>query len=70
MSKSRFVECPSCLGERGFEVFTGYDPRDGSPTGWIEPCDYCGGSGEVGEISCPIDEDDLAERDAAEWERS
>ncbi len=66
----RFVECPACLGERGFEVFTGYDPRDGSPTGWIERCSYCDGRGEVQEEARLIDEDEIAERDAAEWERS
>jgi hypothetical protein len=55
----RFADCPACGGECQFEHFTGYDPRDGSPTGWIERCDYCGGTG-IAEISVePIEQEDL-----------
>lgn len=57
----RLVPCPRCGGEGSWEVLTGYDPRDGSPTGWVERCDACDGAGGI-EEECPlIDEDDLQE---------
>jgi DnaJ-class molecular chaperone len=55
----RIVDCPACEGEGAFEHVTGYDPRDGSPTGWIDQCRYCGGEGSVIEDAELIDEDDL-----------
>ena len=44
------VACPACGGEGMWEVLTGgYDPRDGSPNGYTQLCETCGGSGEVEE---------------------
>ncbi len=57
----RFVDCPACGGDCQFEHLTGYDPRDGSPTGWIEKCDTCGGKGEVEIAAELITQDDLEE---------
>lgn len=58
---TRTRDCPACGGDPEWEVLTGYDPRDGSPTGWIERCDCCRGTG-VAEIPVePVDQDDLAE---------
>ena len=58
-SDLRMIPCPHCGGEGSWEVVTGYDPRDGQPTGWIERCATCGGTGGI-EEECPlIDEDDL-----------
>ena len=42
----RMVVCPACNGDGGFEVVTGYDPHDGSPTGYIDKCVECSGRGE------------------------
>ena len=39
--------CPNCRGEGRIEHLTGYDPHDGSQTGWTEECDWCNGTGEV-----------------------
>lgn len=43
----RQVECPLCDGERGWDIWTGYDPRDGSPTGYFQTCNLCNGNGEI-----------------------
>ena len=53
------IACPACGGECQFEYLTGYDPRDGSPTGWIEPCGFCKGKGEVVVDMTPITLEDL-----------
>jgi hypothetical protein len=59
MSLTRIVECPACEGDPEWEVVTGYDPRDGSPTGWIERCSFCHGTGEVEIEAQPIEQGDL-----------
>jgi hypothetical protein len=59
LEDTRLIDCPVCGGNCGFEHLTGYDPRDGSPTGWIEPCDYCHGRGYVLEELEPIEQEDL-----------
>jgi hypothetical protein len=61
-----FIECPACGGDCEFEHLTGYDPRDGNPTGWLERCSYCDGKGEVEEEIRLIEQDDLDERDPEE----
>lgn len=53
------IECPCCSGECRFEVWTGYDPRDGSPTGYYETCDECKGTGGIEIEPEPITLDDL-----------
>jgi hypothetical protein len=59
MSGPRWVECPACNGERGHEVLTGYNINDGSPTGYIEPCRFCGETGSIEIDDEPITIDDL-----------
>jgi hypothetical protein len=59
----RFIECPNCGGDCEFAHLTGYDPRDGSPTGWIERCPTCRGRGEIEAELAPMTQDDLDERD-------
>lgn len=39
--------CPVCGGDGEFEVLEGFDPRTGDPLGYYDPCDFCGGKGEV-----------------------
>lgn len=53
------IPCPHCAGDGGFEVWTGYDPRDGSPTGYTTECSYCGGTGDDFAEVLPIDDTDL-----------
>lgn len=65
MTNPRIVECDACQGERGFEHVTGYDPRDGSLTGWIEPCDACAGRGVVVLEAELIEQEDLDNQSAA-----
>lgn len=42
-----YVDCPVCGGEKEWEVWLGYDPRDGSPTGYVTRCDHCDDDGGV-----------------------
>lgn len=58
---TRFGDCPSCGGDCQFEHLTGYDPRDGSPTGWIEKCDWCDGTGVAAIPTEPLSQEDLDE---------
>jgi len=37
--------CPACNGDGRFDVVTGYDPRDGSSTGYTMDCTSCSGEG-------------------------
>ncbi len=67
--------CLACGGEgRIVEEGPDYEGRDGNCYRRVirdEICEACGGAGEVKEeAQTLIDEDDLAERDAAQWERS
>lgn len=57
----RLVDCPNCGGETQFEHLTGYDPHDGSPRGWIEPCETCKREGAVFMPAAPIEQCDLSE---------
>ena len=43
----RQIECPFCGGARGYEYWTGYDPRNGEPTGYWVACEPCHGTGEI-----------------------
>lgn len=58
--------CPACGEERGYEVFTGIDRHDGSPTGYWVECSFCDGRGYVEEPARLIDEADLDELAEAE----
>lgn len=61
------VECPACLGEKGWESRAyGFDRQIGYPlTYWIE-CETCNGKGEIEEEVRLIDQDDLDEIDVEE----
>lgn len=61
------IECPSCEGDRGHEVPTHINRRDGSIDGYWERCPTCRGKGEIEVEVCLIDQDDLEERDREEW---
>lgn len=65
--EARIVACPACSGEGMWEVHTGYNPNDGSPTGYTQVCDTCDGKGEIEEEPDGrvfTDLDDPEERDA------
>lgn len=56
------IACPRCNGEGREEHVTGYDPRDGSPTGWSNICSLCDGTGEVEDEARSVEcDDDLEE---------
>lgn len=55
------VDCPACGGDGGGEVWTGYDPRDGSATGYWQNCATCDGAREVEIIPEVAGPDDLME---------
>jgi hypothetical protein len=42
----RMCVCPACNGDGGFDIPTGYDPNDGSLTGYFSECVDCSGKGE------------------------
>jgi len=56
----RQVQCGQCGGEGRWFVPTGYDPRDGSQTGYEAICSVCNGDGWYVEEVAP-DEEDLIE---------
>lgn len=58
--ETRMIECPGCNGEGGHHTLTGYDPRNGEPTGYWTTCDICEGRREVEIEVEPITIDDLA----------
>lgn len=53
------AQCAACGGEGEFEVLTGYDPRDGAPTGYVETCGCCNGTGAEFVACEPITCDEL-----------
>lgn len=59
MNGYRMIECPYCDGARGYETITGYDPRDGQPTGFWTECPACKGKGEIWIETQPITLEDL-----------
>lgn len=58
---TKMIECTVCNGDRQFEVVTGYDPRDGQPTGYHQTCGACHGDGAEEIELQPITMDDLEE---------
>lgn len=56
----RHMACPHCGGDRGWEVWTGgYNPRNGEPHGYWNPCGFCDDEGGVWEPVLPITMEDL-----------
>lgn len=53
------IECTVCHGDRRIEVLTGYDPRDGQPTGYDYQCAACNGTGAEWVATQPIVLSDL-----------
>ena len=56
----RYMACPCCGGDRGWEVWTGgYNPRNGEPNGYWMECTACDHNGGVWERVFPIIMEDL-----------
>lgn len=64
--ETRFIECPECGSDGGHETWTGYDPRNGEPTGYWTTCSVCEGRREIEIEVEPVTIDDL---DAVETNR-
>jgi hypothetical protein len=63
MTGPRFIECPGCAGDCSVEHLDGgYDPRDGSPTGFIGVCLTCMGRGSIEIDDEPITIEDMDEQ--------
>lgn len=56
----RVEACSGCGGDGGHEVWTHYDPRDGSPLGYWQTCRDCDGSGDELIHVQPISFNDLS----------
>jgi hypothetical protein len=56
---TRLIECPNCNGDCGWEILTGYNARNGEPTGYWQACDYCEARGEIEIEVEPIEMADL-----------
>lgn len=62
MTEPRLIACRACDGQGRWEVYTGgWDQQDGSPLGYEETCEVCGGSGGEEIEPDPITMDDLDE---------
>lgn len=59
MSNPRLIECPACSGDGGWDTLTGYDPRNGEPTGYWTECDTCKGTRGIEIEDQPIEMEDL-----------
>jgi DnaJ-class molecular chaperone len=61
MTRTILIACPGCNGDGIIEHLWNYDPRDGSPVGYREPCERCNGEGSIEEPLLPITQEDLDE---------
>jgi hypothetical protein len=61
LDDERTEACPGCGGDGGHEVWTHYDPRDGSPLGYWQPCRLCDATGDFVAEMHPIVLSDLDE---------
>ncbi len=59
---TRVEICECCGGEGEVEHITGYSPRDGQPTGWVETCGACDGSG-MSDVECEPAGEEFTEND-------
>ena len=61
--EERVEPCSACGGDGGHEVWTHYDPRDGSPLGYWQPCRLCDATGDFVAEMHPVVLSDLDEMD-------
>lgn len=58
--ETRMIACPECGGDRGWEVLTHYDPRDGDPKGYWQHCEVCEATGEIEIEVEPVTMEDIS----------